>query len=79
MDSEILEVIEILEGLVVDLHSKSKTDLLNIIYELKKPLNTQRFMEIQDSLEYFSSNSSIDSFTRTEIMNVISYLDTLFQ
>lgn len=79
MDTEILEVIEILEGLVVDLPLKSKIDLLNIISELKKPLTTQRFMEVQDSLEYFSSNSTIDSFTRTEIINIISYLDTLFQ
>ena len=77
MESELLEVIEILEGLVEDLPFKSKNNLLNIIMELKKPLNMERFMKIQDDLEFFSSNSSIDSFTRTEILNVLSFLETL--
>ena len=77
MESEVLEVVEILEELIEDLPSKPKHILIEIISEIKKPMDTERLMKIQDDLEFFASNSSIDSFTRTEVMNVISFLETL--
>ncbi len=77
MESELLEVVEILEGLIEDLPSKPKHTLIEIISEIKKPMDTERLMKVQDDLDFFVSNSSIDSFTRTEVMNILSFLETL--
>jgi len=79
MNEKLSEILVILEDLLEeDLPSKSKQNLSLIVSELKKPVNIEILLKIQDDLEYFSNTANIDSFVRNEIMNIIAEIETLF-
>lgn len=78
MDSDISEIVEILEYLTEEeVPLKAKTQLESIISELKAEVNVEKLMKVSDDLEYVSNFSNIDSFVRNEIMNILSKLETL--
>ena len=76
-DEQVLEIVETLESLVEDIPQKAKIQLVAIIVELKSPLNLEKILKIRDDLDLFSNNHNIDSFTRNEIFNVLSIIETL--
>jgi phosphopantothenate synthetase len=79
-DEVIQEYIEILESLLEDMPYKPKEELKRIINEMKKSkIDSEFLLKIQDDLEAFSATSNIDSFTRNEIMNIISDMELLIQ
>jgi len=81
MNLEIEEIVEILEGLVDDLSSKPKLALSNVIAELKEipdEFEISDLMKIQEDLESVSLMANLDSFSRNEIINVLSMFETLF-
>lgn len=71
------EIVEILETLTDDIPLRARNQLSEIIIGLKKPLTLETVLKIQDELEFFSNNSSIDSYTRNEVFNVLSMFETL--
>lgn len=77
MEEEIENFIEVLEDLKEDLPLKLKESLESIILEFKKPLNVESLLSIQDRLEFFSNNKNLDSFSRNEIINIITDIETL--
>ena len=79
MNEKLSEIIETLEGLLEEnISSKPKQNLNEIILELKKPMDLEKLLKIQDELEYFSNTANIDSFVRNEIMNIIAEIETLY-
>jgi len=76
MESEINYFVEVLESLLDDLNSKSKEELEKIILKLKaQELNQSDLIKIQEDLEQFTAVYKMDSYTRTEIMNIITELE----
>lgn len=79
MDGEQLEeILEVLESLDVDeLPVKAKEVFLSVIGKLRKipHLDREELFKVQDDLELLSSMPNIDSYTRNEIMNVLSTLE----
>lgn len=79
MNTEIEYFVETLESLVEDLNSKPKEELKKIISMMKKDfLSDEELIKIQEDLEQFTSIFKIDSFTRTEIMNIITEIEILY-
>ena len=79
MNTEIEYFVETLESLVEDLNSKPKEELKKIISTMKKDfLSDEELIKIQEDLEQFTSIFKIDSFTRTEIMNIITEIEILY-
>lgn len=79
MDDEISYYVETLESLVDDLSSKPKEELKKIILRMKKEnLESEDLIKIQEDLEQFTSVYKIDSFTRTEVMNIITEIEMLY-
>lgn len=80
MDEEqILGIVEILESLLEDLPFKPKEELHKVILTLKKnSLDSETLMKIQDDLEMISSMSSIDSFSRNEIINIVTEIESIY-
>lgn len=78
-ENQILEIIDILESLLEDLPFKPKEELSKVISELKKtPLENETLMKIQDDLEMISSFSTVDSFSRNEIINIITSIESIY-
>ena len=78
MQDEINEMIFILEGLVEDMPLKARTQLQEVIDELKKPVDQEKLMKIQDELEAITNLSNIDYFSRNEIMNIVTSIESLY-
>lgn len=79
MNEEVIDYIDILESLVDDLNSKPREELKKIILRLKKDsLQSEDIIKIQEDLEQFTSVFKVDSFTRTEVMNIITDLEMLY-
>lgn len=79
MNEEVIDYIDILESLVDDLNSKPREELKKIILRLKKEsLESEDIIKIQEDLEQFTVEYKIDSFTRTEVMNIITDLEMLY-
>lgn len=77
MENEIIEIVEILETLLEDIPYKAKNDLEVAIVMLKKPLDQEGLIKVQDQLEIVTSVSNLDSYSRNEIMNVLSIIESL--
>lgn len=76
MESQISYFVEVLESLLNDLNSKSKEELEKIIKRLQvQELNQSDLIKIQEDLEQFTAMYKMDSYTRTEIMNIITELE----
>lgn len=80
MDEEqINEIIEILDSLIEDLPSKPKEKLSQIVLTFKQsPITSEHLMKIQDDLEMLSSMSTVDSFARNEIINIITQIESIY-
>jgi len=82
MNPEIEEIVDILEGIVNDLSLKPRTNLSLVIEQLKKlpeeNIDVSELMKIQEDLEMVSLMPSIDSYSRNEIINVLSMFEMLF-
>jgi uncharacterized protein (UPF0147 family) len=79
MNDEIEYFTETLESLVDDLSSKPKEELKKIITLLKKEnLRDEDLIKIQEDLEQFTAVYKMDSFTRTEVMNIITEIEMLY-
>ena len=78
MESQITYFVEVLESLLNDLNSKSKEELEKIIKKLQiQELNQSDLIKIQEDLEQFTAMYKMDSYTRTEIMNIITELEQI--
>ena len=77
MDDQIGDYVEILEGLLEDVPLKVKVELEYAIGLLKDAKEVEDLIKAQEQLEVISSISSLDSFVRNEIFNVISELEEL--
>lgn len=79
MDMDILEIIEILETLSFDeMPLKARQQIEYVILELKgKNIDTEKLLKVQDEIEHVINMGNIDSFTRNELMNIISIIETL--
>ena len=79
MDEDLVcEIVEVLESLIEDMPMRARVELESIIVDLKKPnLNMERVLGLQDRLEAFCGSSSIDSYSRAEIYNVLSLFENL--
>ena len=80
MDENISEIVDSLEFLVDDLPSKPKQKLQEIIDSLNTlddEFETNELMKIQDDLEVVSNMANVDSFSRNEIINVLTLIETL--
>lgn len=78
MQDEINEMIFILEGLVEDMPLKVKIQLQEVIDELKKPVDQEKLMKIQDELEVITNLPNIDYFSRNEIMNIVTSIESIY-
>ena len=80
MNSQIEEITEVLEMILEDsLPYKVHNKLQEILNELKKEnLSNDTLMRIQDDLEMLGSNSNLDDFSRNEIINVVTYIETIY-
>ena len=80
MDEQIQEIVDTLDMLVEDLPFKPKQKLSEIISELESlndDFDTNELMKIQDDLEGVSNMGNLDSYSRNEIINVLSVIETL--
>jgi len=78
MDESFVGIFEILDDLLEDMPQRSRSSLSLIIDKFKKVnFETEKIIEFQEDLESFTNTSNIDSFTRTEIMNIIADLESL--
>lgn len=78
MQEEINDIIFVLEGLLEDMSLKARVQLQEVIEELKKPVDNEKLMKIQDELENFTSTANIDYFSRNEIMNIITSIESIY-
>lgn len=78
MEGSFNEFFEILEGLIEDMPHKSRNSLLILIEKFKKKsFNSETVIEFQEDLETVINNTNIDSYTRTEILNIISDVESM--
>ena len=79
MDVDILEIVEILESLSFDeMPLKARQQIEQVISQLKiKHVETETLLKVQDEIEHVISMGNIDSFTRNELMNIVSIIETL--
>lgn len=78
---EINEILISLGDIIEFLPVKQKNLLLNIIENLKilkDEINTTELLKIEEELESLSNVSCVDSFSRNEILNVISLIETMY-
>lgn len=80
MNSQIEEIVEVLEMILEDsLPYKVDTKLTEIVRDLKKEeLPSDTLMRIQDDLEMISATSNLDDFSRNEIINVVTLIETIY-
>lgn len=77
MSQEIDEIIEILESLLDDVLHKAKIELQIVIDKLKNYNEVEDLIQAQEHLELISNMSNVDSFTRSEIYNILSIIEGL--
>lgn len=80
MDEQHIEnIVEILDSLLEDLPFKVKEELSLVIKVLKNnSLDNEKLMKIQDDLEMISNMGSIDSFSRNEIINIVTEIESIY-
>lgn len=74
---DLIEMVETLEMIVEDLPLRAKEKIDDILKQLKSTPDSETLFKIQDELEIVSNMSNIDSFSRTEIINVVAGIDSL--
>lgn len=77
MEQEISEIIEILVSLLEDVPLKARQEIEIAINMLKKPLSQEGLIKVQEQLEIITNINNIDSYTRNEIYNAISIIESL--
>lgn len=80
MHSQINEIVEVLEMVLEEsLPLKVDTKLKEILTNLKKEeLSNDTLMKIQDDLEMLSATSNLDDFSRNEIINVVTLIESIY-
>lgn len=81
MNSQIEEIVEVLEMILEDTTIPFKVDnkLKEIVIDLKNEnLSSETLMKIQDDLEMMSAASNLDDFSRNEIINVVTLIETIY-
>lgn len=80
MNAQIEEIVEVLEMILEDsLPFKVDTKLKEIVLDLKNEnLSSETLMKIQDDLEMISATSNLDDFSRNEIINVVTLIETIY-
>ena len=78
MEDTINEFIEILQSILPDLPSKVRPYLEEVLSELEKPMDSERLMKVQDELEAISNMPNIDDYSRTEIFNIVTLIEGLY-
>ncbi len=78
MDEQLQQIAEILEDLLEDLPQKAKDQLSQVVDSLKKSPNGEELMKIQDDLESISNIQNLDSFSRNEIMNIVTEIEGIY-
>ena len=79
MEQEISYFKETLQSLVEDLNARSKEALEKIISKLDaQDIEQEELIKIQEDLEQFTAVYKMDSFTRTEIMNIITEIEMIY-
>ena len=71
------EMIVNLEVLLDDLPLRAKEVLTKVILDLSGDLAVEVLMRIQDELEGICNLPNVDSFSRNEIMNVITMIESI--
>jgi uncharacterized protein (UPF0147 family) len=77
------EIIDVLSQVLEDdLPQQIKLELENILDYFKNfsesQIETSQLIKFQDDLEDISNSPKLDDFSRTELMNVISLIETLY-
>lgn len=75
MNEEICEIAELLTDLLGDVPSKVRVEIEVAIKMLERELDQEGVISLQEQLEVISNMSNIDSYTRSEILNIISDLE----
>lgn len=81
MNSQIEEIVEVLEMILEDTTIPFKVDnkLKEIVIDLKNEnLSSETLMKIQDDLEMMSAASNLDDFSRNEIINVVTLIEIIY-
>jgi uncharacterized protein (UPF0147 family) len=68
---------EEVESLLEDMPLKPRERLEALVKEMRNNPDVDRLIKIQDELEDISNMQNVDSYTRNEIMNVITSLEPL--
>ena len=77
-DMKVCEIVDVLEGLVDDMPVKPREELLRAIDLLKKMNgDVEILLRAQDQLEHVSSIPNIDTFSRSEISNILAEIEEL--
>ena len=74
---EVNELIDMLEVIVEDVPSKIREDLGKVIKSLKQAQTLDDLLKVQDELESLTSTHNLDSFSRSEIMNVVASIESI--
>ena len=74
---EVNELIDMLEVIVEDVPSKIREDLGKVIKSLKQAQTLDDLLKVQDELESLTSTHNLDSFSRSEIMNVVTSIESI--
>ena len=77
MNEEIGEIAELLSDLLEDVPMKVRTEIEIAIGMLKGELDQEGVIKVQDQLELVSNMTNVDSYTRNEILNIISDLENM--
>ncbi len=77
MELEIMEVVDILESLLEDTSAKVRVEIEAAISLLNSAKDAEDLLAVQDQLEIISNMSNVDSYTRNEIFNVSSLIESL--
>ncbi len=78
MDEYISELIEVLESLIEDdTPQKIRNEIDYAIKLLNDASEVEDLIKAQEQLEVITSMSSLDSFTRNEIYNVLNAIEEL--
>ncbi len=75
-EEDLNEMIQVLDMIIEDLPSKAKDRLDIILKELRSNPNCEDLFKIQGNLEIVSTMSNIDNFSRNELINVISGIES---
>ena len=77
-EMKVCEIIDVLEGLVDDMPVKPREELLRAI-DLLKSVNgdIETLLKAQDQLEHVGSIPNIDTFSRSEISNILTEIEEL--